>query len=117
MEGTNTRGMGSGKSAAQGAVENQVCEAKGERRRVIRRSLQSDRLTTCSFMGDECPSNPSGNGGKRSRNELASAGVPVTVTGRRIRFWLILRQVPHRENSALLKEKEEEENLRLLSSS
>ncbi|KAF9447229.1 hypothetical protein P691DRAFT_802715 [Macrolepiota fuliginosa MF-IS2] len=47
-KGTNTCGMGSGKSAAQGAV----CEAKGERRRVTRHLLQSDHLTTCSFMGD-----------------------------------------------------------------
>ncbi|KAF9443956.1 hypothetical protein P691DRAFT_808058 [Macrolepiota fuliginosa MF-IS2] len=52
-KGTNTCGMGSGKSAAQGAAENQVCEAKGERRRVTRHLLQSDRLTTCSFMGDD----------------------------------------------------------------
>ncbi|KAF9443081.1 hypothetical protein P691DRAFT_809527 [Macrolepiota fuliginosa MF-IS2] len=44
--------MGSGKSAAQGAIKNQVCEAKGECRWVTHHLLQSNCLTTCSFMGD-----------------------------------------------------------------
>ncbi|KAF9445325.1 hypothetical protein P691DRAFT_832203 [Macrolepiota fuliginosa MF-IS2] len=43
-KGTNTCGMGSEKSAAQEVVEDQVREAKGERRWVICRSLQPDRL-------------------------------------------------------------------------